>query len=118
MIIRNSLTCERTTHGLRFTFREWSASNDSGMGWDTPEQRLNLALNLLEQVIPDRASVRLFKGKVPQRTLRLAPMLADQILSGLPAEGGTIPYEFIVDWLEPHESAVLDLHSTRAFEAA
>ncbi len=83
-----------------FNFQEKAASRPGGMGWKTSSQRFNLALNLLEQVIPDLATVPLFKGKVSQRTLRLAPLLAEQILSGLPPEGGTIPYEFIVDWIE------------------
>lgn len=100
MIIRNSLTCERTDHGFRYNFRQRSAFNESGMGWDTPEQRLNLALNMLDHVIPDEPQIPLMKGSVSALAFALAPRFVDQMLAYLPYDGVVFDIETLTLWIE------------------
>lgn len=96
MLSRNVFVCCQEA-GFNFPQKAWLV--DTAMGWRTLGQRINLALNILEQVIPDPAVVPMKRGYASMRALYLAASFADEALN-LPPEGGLIPTDFVVDWIE------------------
>lgn len=119
MVINKALILGRHDGKFRFNFRQTCSANGESMGWDTPEQRLNLALNMLEHVIPDEPQIPLMKGSVSSLAFALAPRFAEQMLSYLPADGVVFDIETLTLWIETrgenwfladaHQASIFDL---------
>ena len=71
-----------------------------GMDWSAQFSREmhTLAVNILAQFVPPQLNL-VANGEADEQLLRLAEAFASELLASMPAAGGRIPQEIVVEWL-------------------